>query len=57
MHFTKAFLTLALVAAPILAAPAAVEDGVSPAPLEDRAVSTLLSAPVSLRRQTAQTDC
>ncbi|KFY93359.1 hypothetical protein V500_03734 [Pseudogymnoascus sp. VKM F-4518 (FW-2643)] len=37
MHFTKAFLALALVAAPIFAAPAAtVEDGVSAAPLEAR---------------------
>ena len=38
MHFTKAFLALALIAAPILAAPAAVaEDS-----LEARAVSAPL---------------
>ena len=42
MHFTKAFLALALVAAPIFAAPAAVtENG-----LEARAVSALLSSPL-----------
>ena len=42
MHFTKAFLALALVAAPVLAAPAAVaEDS-----LETRAVSALLRSPL-----------
>lgn len=42
MQFTKAFLALALVAAPIFAAPAAVtENG-----LEARAVSALLSSPL-----------
>lgn len=58
MHFTKAFLALALVAAPIFAAPAAtVEDSVPAAPLEARDVSTLLFAtPMPLCRQTAQAD-
>jgi hypothetical protein len=39
MHFTKAFLALALVAAPIFAAPAAVAEDDH---LESRAVSALL---------------
>ncbi|KAL2000167.1 hypothetical protein VTN02DRAFT_3466 [Thermoascus thermophilus] len=41
MHFTKVFLSLALVAASVFAAPAAVEDGISTAPLEDRATSVI----------------
>ena len=42
MHFTKAFLALAFVAAPVLAAPAAVAGD----NLEARAVSALLRSPL-----------